>query len=327
MVFALEIAAALVLDQVIGDPRWLPHPVRLIGWFCLRCEEFFSNLLYSRKLAGVFTVGTILLVTILAVGIVLETSKTLSPEISSILAVLILYTTIAAKDLIVHSKKVHDCLVSEDITGARRAVSMVVGRDTEELDKAGIARACVETVAENMVDGVTAPLFFGIVLSMFAPISEFGPVELAAFGAMTYKAINTMDSMFGYKNERYRDFGWAAAKLDDIANFLPARISGGLLILSAFVLKLDGKAAARIFLRDRLRHSSPNSAHTESAVAGALGIQLGGASTYFGVKTSKPTIGDSLRDIHEDDILLTGKLMQIGTLFFVIIFLVLKGLL
>jgi len=327
MVFALEIAAALILDQIIGDPRWFPHPVRMIGWLCRRCEEFFNKIFYSRRLAGFCSVVIVLITTILTVGIVLETLATVSPYLSCTAAILLLYTTIAAKDLVVHSRKVYECLVSDDIASARYAVSLIVGRDTENLDKPGIVRACVETVAENMVDGVTAPLFFGILVSLFAPISEFGSIELAAFGAMTYKAINTMDSMFGYKNEKYCEFGWTAARLDDLVNFLPARISGGLVVLSAFVLKLNGKGAAKILLRDRLRHSSPNSAHTESAVAGALGIQLGGESYYFGVKSSKPTIGDRVRDIHESDILLTGKLMKIGSLFFVVIFLVLKGLL
>ena len=241
-------------------------------------------------------------------------------------AVLILYTTVAAKDLLVHSRKVYDCLVTEDITCARKAVSMIVGRDTEDLDQAGIVRASVETVAENMVDGITAPLFWGIVLSMFAPLGGFRAIELAAFGGMSYKAINTMDSMFGYKNEAYREFGWTAARLDDIANFLPARISAGFVILAAFALKLDGRQAGKIFLRDRLRHSSPNSAHTESAVAGALGVQLGGITSYFGVKTEKPTIGDRLRDMHADDILLAGRLVQVGSLAFILFFLILQGL-
>ncbi len=327
MAFALEIAAALILDQILGDPRWLYHPVRMIGWLCLRCEEFFTALFYSRKLAGFFAVGTVLMTTILSVGIVLQTLATLSPVLSTVSAILIIYTSVAAKDLIVHSKAVYDCLMTNDIFQARKAVSMIVGRDTEDLDKAGIIRACVETIAENMVDGITAPLFFGIILSLFAPVSDFGSIELAAFGAMTYKAINTMDSMFGYKNERYCEFGLAAARLDDFANFIPARMSAGFVIVSAFVLKLDGKSAAKMFVRDRLKHSSPNSAHTESAVAGALGVQLGGESSYFCVKKEKPTIGDHTRDIHADDILLAGKLVRIGALFFVISLMILKELL
>ncbi len=326
MFFALKVATALIFDQLFGDPQGFPHPVRLLGWLCRRCEEFFRGLLCSRKLAGFCSVGAVMLATVLSVGVLLQTAQTLSPVLADFIAIILLYTSIAAKDLIIHSRKVYDCLLAEDLDAARQAVAMIVGRDTQNLDRAGVGRACVETIAENMVDGVTSPVFFAILASMFAPVSGFGDIELAAFGAMIYRAINTMDSMFGYKNESYLEFGWTAARLDDIANFIPARVSALAVIFSSFILRLDWKGAIRIFSRDRLQHSSPNSAQTESAVAGALGIQLGGDASYFGKTTSKPTIGDRSRDVCKEDILRTGTLMQVGTFFFVILCLVLKGL-
>ncbi len=327
MLFTLKIMTVIVLDHLFGDPHWFPHPVRIIGWFCSRSETFFISLFRSKKIAGVGTVVVVLLATILAVGILIETMGTVSHILSGAIAILLLYTSIAVKDMLDHSRRVYDDLHSGDLVAARQSLSMIVGRDTKDLEKPGIVRACIETVAENMVDGVTAPLFYGIVASMIAPISGFNDIEIAAFGAMTYRAINTMDSMFGYKNEKYLQFGWAAARLDDIANFIPARISALMMIVAAFVMNLNGKTAARIFFRDRRNHVSPNSAHTESVVAGALGVQLGGDSSYFGKVISKPTIGDDQRDVSEQDILITGKLMQVGSLLFVILLLVIKVLL
>lgn len=325
MFFEIKIAAALFLDQLAGDPHWFPHPIRGIGWLCLRFEGMFRSLFSSKRLSGFSTVVAVILVTVTVAGLCIGLAASFSAVCADIAAILMLYTTIAARDLIVHSRKVYDCLYpNQDLDAARKAVSMIVGRDTASLDPAGVSRACVETVAENMVDGVTAPLFFGIICSMLPSVGGFSDIGLAAMGAMAYKAVNTMDSMFGYKNDRYLEFGWTAAKLDDIANFIPARLSGLMVILSAFLLRLDWKGAATIFLRDRLQHSSPNSAHTEAAVAGALGLQLGGDSSYFGKLTHKPTIGDKKRPVREEDILLTGRIMQIGALLFVILLLLLR---
>jgi adenosylcobinamide-phosphate synthase len=325
MFFEIKIAAALIVDQFVGDPRWFPHPVRIIGWSCRWFEEIFRSRFQSKKLAGFCTVVSVLLVTMITVGMFLGVAASFSSAITDCIAILIVYTSIAAKDLVAHSKGVYICLYPrEDIDAARKAVSMIVGRDTENLDRAGVSRACVETVAENMVDGVTAPLFFAIVCSMIPAVYGFDEIGFAALGAMTYKAINTMDSMFGYKNDTYLEFGWTAAKLDDIANFIPARLSGLMVIFSALILKLDWQGAANIFFRDRLQHSSPNSGHTEAAVAGALGIQLGGDSCYFGKLTSKPAIGDNKRAVTENDIIITGRIMQIGALFFVTLLLLLR---
>jgi adenosylcobinamide-phosphate synthase len=187
---------------------------------------------------------------------------------------------------------------------------MIVGRDTANLDEAGVARAAVESVAESMVDGVTAPLFFAVL---------GGPLA-----ALLYKAINTMDSMFGYKNERYLKFGWAAARLDDLANFVPARITSLMIPAAAFLLRLDSRGSLFILLRDRLKHASPNSGHTEAAVAGALGVQLGGANRYFGKMISKPAIGDAARPIAPQDILRANRLMLLSSALTLLAFLALR---
>ena len=190
----------------------------------------------------------------------------------------------------------YDALKRGDLEGARKAVSMIVGRDTQHLDETGVTKAAVETVAENTSDGVVAPL-------LFAAIGG-APLGLA------YKAVNTLDSMIGYKNDAYLHFGRFAARQDDLWNFLPARISGVAMVLAAYLLGFDGKNAARIFCRDRLCHKSPNSAHTEAACAGALDIQLAGDAYYFGVLHHKPTIGDPLRPVEAEDIPRAGRLMN-----------------
>jgi adenosylcobinamide-phosphate synthase len=328
MFFELKIAAALLLDQLAGDPRWFPHPVKMIGWCCLQCERIFRRRIRNKRFAGFCTVLSSIALTTTAMGFLVILASSISNGFGDLIAIFALYLSIAAKDLAVHSKKVYHALHSmEDIGTARRAVSMIVGRDTENLDRDGICRACVETVAENMVDGVTAPLFFGICCSILPPVWGINAIGLAAVGAWSYKTVNTMDSMFGYKNDMYLDFGWTAAKLDDIVNYIPARLSGVIVILSACVLGLDWRRSAKIFFRDRLQHSSPNSAHTEAAVAGALGIQLGGDSFYFGKRTSKPTIGDGIRALREDDILLTNRIMLTGTILFTLLMVLLRRLL
>jgi adenosylcobinamide-phosphate synthase len=327
MFFELKISLALLADQLAGDPCWFPHPVRGIGWLCQRCETIFRNLFSSRRTAGFCTVVSVIVVTVIVVGLLLRLAASFSAVFADVAAIFVVYTTIAARDLMVHSNRVYVCLHSGgDLVAARKAVAMIVGRDTENLDRAGVSRACVETVAENMVDGVTAPLFFGIACSMLPHFWGFEDIGFAAIGAMAYKVVNTMDSMFGYKNDRYLEFGWTAAKLDDIANFIPARLSGVMAIIAAFIVRLDWKGSAKIFLRDRLRHSSPNSAHTEAAVAGALGVQLGGDSFYFGALTRKPTIGDGIRAVSEEDIVRAGRIMQVGALLFVLLLFVLRRL-
>jgi adenosylcobinamide-phosphate synthase len=321
--FELQIGAAVLLDLLFGDPRWLPHPVRLIGVFCVWSEKIFRKLLSSELSAGIFAVVTVLFLTLALTAVLLLSSNYYSSFLGKVIAVFLLYTTLAARGLVAHSRVVYNALFNTDsLDAARTAVGQIVGRDTAELDRKGIIRACVETVAENMVDGVTAPLFYGILLSLFAPITGIDPLFLAVFGAMGYKAVNTMDSMFGYKNERYLFFGRTAAGLDDLVNWIPARISGLMLVAAAFLLRFDWKNSLRILKRDRLAHASPNAAHSEAAVAGALGIELGGGSIYFGKKMTKPVIGDEQRMAEDRDILRTNDLMFLGSFLFLIAMLV-----
>ena len=218
---------------------------------------------------------------------------------------------LAARQLLKEGRKVQKALENGDTEGARYAVSMIVGRDTAVLDEKGIARAAVETVAENASDGVIAPLMWMIF---------FGAV-----GGFFYKSINTMDSMLGYKNEKYLYFGRAAAKTDDFVNFLPARISGILMVLTAPIVGLDGKNAWKIFRRDRFKHASPNSAQTESACAGALGLRLAGDAIYGGVVHKKEFIGDPLREIEPKDITRAGRLMYAASVLMLVVGLILRS--
>ena len=297
-----QILCAIGLDLLLGDPRWLPHPVRLMGSTALWFEKVWRRLITNERLAGVATVLSVLTVTGLATTALLRGLAALHPWAATAGSILLLYTSVAVTDLARHSRAVYRALAKGDLTLARQRVGMIVGRDTAALDEAGVARATVESVAESMVDGVTAPLFFAFLA---------GPP-----GAMLYKAVNTMDSTFGYKNDRYRNFGWAPARLDDLANLLPARMTGLLVPLAALLLGLDGRGSLRIFCRDRLNHASPNSAHTEAGVAGALRIQLGGTNLYFGKPVVKPTIGDPLRPVASGDILAANRILFLTTLLF-----------
>ncbi len=278
-----HIALALILDQLLGDPPWFPHPVRLIGALQIFLEKKSRKILPSARAAGVVTVMCTLVVTGFLTWGMLSGAQLIHPLAHDIVNIILLYTTFAARDLAKHASAVYQALRQENIVLARQRVAMIVGRDTAELDEAGVTRAGVESVAESLVDGVTAPLFYAFV---------GGPL-----GAMLYKAINTGDSMFGYKNEKYLEFGWAAARLDDVANFLPARLTALLVPLAALFLGLTARDSLRILRRDCRAHASPNSGFPEAAVAGALHVQLGGDSSYFGKTVSKQTIGDVNQEI------------------------------
>ncbi len=298
----LHIALALVLDQLLGDPRWLPHPVRLIGLLQSRLEGGCRRLLTSARLAGVLTVVITLVVTGGLTWALLYGAGLLHPLAYDAVAIILLYTSFAARDLARHASAVHGALKGGDLPLARQRVAMIVGRDTAELDEAGVTRAGVESVAESLVDGVTAPLFYALI---------GGPVA-----AMLYKAINTGDSMFGYKNERYLEFGWAAARLDDLANFLPARLTSLLIPLAALFLGLQAKGSLHILRRDCRAHASPNAGFPEAAVAGALDVQLGGSSSYFGRIISKPTIGDANQKIQGSHLGSAVNLMLLSSALF-----------
>jgi len=308
MSLELQIVLALLLDALLGDPRRLPHPVRLIGRLALKSEKLCRSVILNEKSAGVCAVMMVLSLTGLAGWTVLWVAGFFHPLVGEIVSVLILYTCFAARDLIVHSIRVYSALSRDDLPEARKMVAMIVGRDTTELDRGGVVRACVESVAENTVDGVTAPLFWAMI---------GGPL-----GALLYKAVNTLDSTFGYKNERYLYFGWCAARLDDLVNRLPSRLTGLLAVVAAALLPgFSGWRAWRVFMRDRLQHASPNSGHSEAAVAGALGVQLGGLNSYFGKPVCKPTIGDYVHPLDAGHIAMANRLLVAVTLLAALLFL------
>lgn len=288
-----------LLDLLLGDPHWMPHPVRFIGWLITKAERALrGGRPCTPRQLRVLGVAEVLLVVCIctAVPALLLWGATLaSPWLALALETLMCYQIFAARALWSESTKVRHALAAHDLPRARHAVSMIVGRDTAALDEAGVARAAVETVAENASDGVVAPMLF--VALGGAPLG------------FLYKAVNTMDSMLGYKNERYLHFGRAAAKLDDIVNWVPARISALLMIAAAFVQGYDWRGAVRIFRRDRFCHASPNSAQTESVCAGALGLRLAGDASYFGKVVRKPAIGDAVREIEPEDIARANRLM------------------
>jgi len=290
-----QIVAAVVLDLLWGDPRRLPHPVKLIGRLALGGETLTRKLIPAPRLAGIITVIGVLAAVAGICWCLIVLGSALHPRLGDALSILIIYTTLAARDLARHSGEVYESLAGGDLPGARRRVGMIVGRDTDVLDEQGVTRAAVESVAENTADGVTAPLIFAFL---------GGPV-----GAMLYKAVNTLDSTFGYKNERYREFGWAAARLDDLVNYLPARLTAACIPAAALLLGLNASNSIKILRRDHRRHPSPNSGLLETATAGALRVQLGGLNHYFGQPSARPTMGDPLRPLEPRDILRVNRLM------------------
>ena len=301
----IALTIGFALDLIVGDPRSLPHPVRLIG----RLIAALERALYPRpgkrsprreRVAGAILCATVVLVSGGVALAVTVGAYRLNPAFGVLVEAVLTCYLLAARDLRDESMKVYDALRLGTLDKALAALSMIVGRDVESLDEAGATRAAVETVAENASDGVIAPLCYAFV---GGPILGF-----------LYKAVNTMDSMVGYRNERYENFGTAAARLDDAANYLPSRLSALLMILAAFVSGKDysGANAFRVFRRDRYNHKSPNSAQTESVCAGALGVRLAGDAWYFGKLARKPYIGDATREIEPRDIPRTCRLMFVA---------------
>jgi adenosylcobinamide-phosphate synthase len=326
MIYTFQTLAALFLDFLFGDPQWYPHPVRWIGLACRAGEKVTRKYINNLILAGFFTVIFVLIITGGTVILVLTACYSVSIFVGDFAAVVLLYTTFAAKDLIYQSGEVLRKLAHDsDLGGARDAVGRIVGRDTISLDNPEISRACVETVAENMVDGITAPFFYAVVFSFFAPYVDMTAIGCSVVGAFLYKAINTMDSMIGYKNVKYLEFGRIAARLDDGANFIPSRMSAAMVVLAACTLNLDYKRAFKIIMRDRLNHSSPNAGHTEAAFSGALGVRLGGPALYLGKVVNKPYIGDDVRKIQPDAIKTSHKLVLVGSLYFIASILILRA--
>ncbi len=293
--------AGFVLDLIIGDPYNMPHPIRLIGKYI---SVFENDFLRGYRSAaddlknGIITAVFVPLTTVLAVAAALSLAYYIHPIVGVMVEAIMTYYILATKSLKDESMKVYHALKYEGLEASRKAVSMIVGRDTNSLDETGVAKAAIETVAENTSDGVIAPMLF---------TALGGP----ALGFL-YKAVNTMDSMIGYKNDKYLYFGRAAAKMDDVLNFLPARISAGFMIFAAYMASgFNGPNAKYIYLRDRYKHASPNSAHTEAVSAGALEIQLAGPASYFGKIHEKEYIGDPLRPVEVEDIRRVNRLMYI----------------
>ena len=311
----IALGLGFVLDLLLGDPRFLYHPVRLIGHMIDGAENLFRRLGKGRRAERLGGLLLVLLVAGLSVAIpflILWIAFRLNFWLGFAVEVFWCWQLLACRSLWKESTKVERALMADDLEGARRAVSMIVGRDTEALDESGVTRATVETIAESTSDGVVAPLLF---------LAIFGPV-----GGFFYKAVNTMDSMIGYRNDKYRYFGTAAARLDDVLNFIPARLAGLLMVAASFLLRMDGKNSWRVFRRDRLSHASPNSAHTEAAMAGALDVQLAGPASYFGVVHDKPTIGDPIRPVEAEDIRRANRLMVATSVLACALFVVLRAI-
>lgn len=309
----LAVLTGCFLDFCLGDPRWLWHPVCGIGNLISRLEKAlrkrFSQGEKGELAAGRCLVILVLLITGALSGTVMGIGWSISPYAGYLIESLMCYQMMAWRSLRTESMKVFHAFEKNDVEEARQAVSMIVGRDTQSLSDKGIAKAAIETVAENTSDGIIAPL-----LSM---------IFFGGMGVYLYKAVNTMDSMVGYKNDRYLWLGRAAARLDDFCNFIPARISAGLMILAGYVCQLFhglrkggqnpycGAMGVKIFKRDRFNHKSPNSAQTEAVCAGVLQIQLAGDASYFGKRYEKPTIGDSVRPVEYEDIRRANTLMSV----------------
>ena len=299
MMTVWAVLGGFVLDALFGDPAWLPHPVVYMGKAISKLEKFLrprlpktpqGELLGGAIVAFCLPVGTFLLT-----GLVCWGAARLHPLLGLAVQMFWCGQALAARGLVQESTNVYKELKKPDLPGARKAVSRIVGRDTAELTAEGVTKAAVETVAENASDGVIAPLLYMLIGG--APL------------ALTYKAINTMDSMLGYKNEKYLYFGRVPAKLDDAANYIPSRLAGLLWVAAAALTGNSARGAWKIWRRDRRRHASPNSAQTESACAGALGVQLAGPAYYFGQYYPKLTIGDALRPIEPEDILRANRMM------------------
>lgn len=300
-----QIIIALILDAVLGDPPWFPHPVRIIGKFAAGLEQPLRSLCRNAFVAGL-VVWLIVLATVGGiVGGILFAAYWIHPLAGDVCGIVVLYFGIACRDLVDHSCRVHQSLAANNLPEARRRLGMLVGRDTANLDQAGIVRATVESVAENLVDGVTAPLFFAVL---------GGPV-----GIWLYKAVNTLDSTFGHTDRRYIHFGWVSAKLDDAANYIPARLTAPLVSIAAFLTGCNARNSLRILYRDGRKHPSPNAGLCEAAFAGAMEIQLGGLNYYDGQPERLPTLGDDNQALTAHHIPRANRLMIATTLLFLLL--------
>jgi len=299
----IDLLLGYIADLIFGDPYWFPHPVRAIGSFISSFERILRGITHtaiSQKIAGFILAGVTVVISYGVVWWLLKFALSINISLFHLLDIFFIYTVLATKCLGDEAKKVYNFLRDGDINNARSALSYIVGRDTDRLDIQGICRAVIETVAENTSDGIVAPMFYLFLGG--APLS------------MAYKAVNTLDSMVGYKNERYINIGMASARLDDIANFLPARITAFLMVIASSLLSLDVRRGFLIMVRDGRKNPSPNSGYPEASMAGVLGVQLGGSNSYGGRIVEKPYIGDPIDTITPEHILLSIKIMYVVSL-------------
>ena len=300
----IQIAVAYALDLAIGDPQWYYHPVRLIGRSIEGVESVLRKLPLPERMAGILLTTVIVMGTYFSVYVVMLLVRQRCLLCEVVLGVAIIYFTISVKSLADEAKKVATSLRKNNLTEARRILSQIVGRDTAYLNEDQVVRACVETVAEGSVDGILSPLFYSFI---------GGP-----YAAMAYRAVNTLDSMVGYKDKKYIRFGWASARLDDIANYIPARISVLLIPMASFLYGGNFKGALKIAFRDGRKHESPNSGIPEAAIAGALGVRLGGPSTYQGEVVERPFIGDSNNPLTIKSIDMVIRIMYVTSILFLV---------
>jgi len=285
---AFELMIAYSLDLLIGDPIWFPHPVRAIGRGITALERYLRQTTIPLRLAGAILTITIVGLTYGLVWLVCHLAGIFHPYLGKAIAILLIFMSLSVRSLAQAAKKVYSPLKAGNINQARRQLGQIVSRETATLDRDSVIRGTVETVAENTVDGIISPLFYAIIGG--APL------------AWAYKAVNTLDSMVGYKDERYLEFGWFSARLDDAANFIPARLSGVIIPLAALLTGKDGRRSLETVLKDKRKAASPNAGFPEAAFAGALGIQLGGQNIYQGRVSSRPLIGKPIRAKEPEDI-------------------------
>lgn len=310
----LSFWAGYAADLIFGDPYWMPHPIRFIGRLITSSEKTLRRIArgnHALKLAGVALLIFVVGVSFAVPYALLNLAGSVSPVLRHVLEAVMIYQILATKCLDTETKKVSDRLAADDLEGARNAIAMLVSRDTQFMDRVDIIKAAVETMTENIVDGIISPMFY----------IAIGGAPLG----FAFKAVNTLDSMVGYKNDKYLYLGWASARFDDAANFIPARITAILVILSAFFLGLDYKNALRILKRDKGNHSSPNSPLSEAPAAGALRIELGGRAWYFGELHNKPTMGDPIEEPDIGHVVKASRLMYATSFAGMLIFTVAAG--
>lgn len=302
----IEIIAAVGIDWLLGDPPDWPHPIRFIGWIIRKVETLVRNV-FSNLYAG----GVILLFTVIAVNVslLLLVKLIIHPTFFKVIEIYMLYALLAAKCLSDEGMKVKKCIDDGNLESSRKNFAYLVGRDTENSTEKDVIKGMVETISENTVDGVLAPLMYMILGSLVGHSLTF---------VLIYKIVNTLDSMVGYNQAPFKEIGYASAKLDDLLNFIPARFGSVLMLISGAVLKYDFKRGLQTLIKDRLNHKSPNSGHPESAVAGLLGLQLGGDNSYFGVMVTKPAIGKAINELKSNHILDAIKIMYISEIILVV---------